>query len=394
LENFTFHNTTKIIFGRKKEETVGKEIKEVVKEKEKFSGKILLHYGGDTIKKIGLYNRVLKSLKEEGIGFYELSRVQPNPVVSKVREGIKLCRDKDIKFILAVGGGSVIDSAKAIAIGVPYNGDIWEFFIGKAKPESALDIGVILTVPAAGSESSVVSVILNETTQIKKGFHSHLMLPKFSILNPELTFSLSTYQTACGAADTLSHIFERYFTPIKNTDLTDRLCEAVMTTVIENTPIVLNNPEDYDARAEMMWASTIAHNGILGTGRIEDWASHKMGHELSAVYGIVHGASLSIIFPAWMKYIYKLNLKRFTQFAVRVWGIDPFFGTEENISLEGINRLIKFFKEIGLPTTLREFNISGDKFEEMAEKELQWGFIGNFKKLNKEDIVNIYKLAL
>jgi alcohol dehydrogenase YqhD (iron-dependent ADH family) len=167
-----------------------------------------------------------------------------------------------------------------------------------------------------------------------------------------------------------------------------------MTTVIENTPIVLNNPEDYDARAEMMWASTIAHNGILGTGRIEDWASHKMGHELSAVYGIVHGASLSIIFPAWMKYIYKLNLKRFTQFAVRVWGIDPFFGTEENISLEGINRLIKFFKEIGLPTTLREFNISGDKFEEMAEKELQWGFIGNFKKLNKEDIVNIYKLAL
>ena len=398
MENFTFHNTTKIIFGRKTEETVGKEIIEVLKNKErakeKLSSKILFHYGGDTIKKIGLYDRILKSLRQEGIEFFELAGVKPNPVASKVREGIKLCREKDIKFILAVGGGSVIDSAKAIAIGVQYDGDIWDFFTGKAKPEKALDIGVILTVPAAGSESSVVSVITDEKNQIKKGFHSHLMLPKFSILNPELTFTISPFQTSCGAADTLSHIFERYFTQTKNTDLTDRLCEAVMATVIKNTPVVLNNPDDYDARAEMMWASTVAHNGILGTGRIEDWASHKLGHELSAVYGVIHGAALSIIFPAWMKYVCKFNLKRFVQFAARVWGVDPFFRTDEDIALEGINRLIKFFKEIGLPTTLRELDIVSNKFEEMAEKELQWGLLGNFKKLNKEDIVAIYKLAL
>ncbi|MBM3709303.1 MAG: iron-containing alcohol dehydrogenase [Actinobacteria bacterium] len=406
MENFTFHNTTKIIFGRKTEETVGKEIAEVLKEKvlkqkgeEKDKAynkyiKILLHYGGDTIKKIGLYDRVVKSLKDEEFEFHELSGVKPNPVAGKVREGIKLCRDKNINFILAVGGGSVIDSAKAIAIGVNYSGDIWDFFSGKAKPQTALDIGVILTVPAAGSESSVVSVITDEKTQIKKGFHSHLILPKFSILNPELTFTILPFQTACGAADTLAHIFERYFTQTKNTDLTDRLCEAAMKTVIENTPVVLNKPEDYDARAEMMWASTIAHNGILGTGRIEDWASHKLGHELSAIYGVVHGAALSIIFPAWMKYVYKFNLRKFVQFAARVWGVDPFFSSEDDIALEGINRFKKFLKEIGLPTSLGELNIGSDKFEEMAEKELQWGLLGNFKKLNKEDIIAIYKLAL
>jgi len=406
LENFIFHNTTKIIFGRKTEEIVGKEIAEVLKEKVlKQKGeekditntnytRILLHYGGDTIKKIGLYDRVLKALEDEKFKFLELSGVKPNPLAGKVREGIKLCRDKDIKFILAVGGGSVIDSAKAIAIGVHYNGDVWDFFSGKAKPQTAIDLGVILTVPAAGSESSLVSVITDEKTQIKKGFHNHLMLPKFSILNPELTFTISPFQTACGAADTLSHIFERYFTQTKNTDLTDRLCEAAMKTVIKNTPVVLNIPEDYNARAEMMWASTIAHNGILGTGRIEDWASHKLGHELSAIYGVTHGAALSIIFPAWMKYVCKFNLKRFVQFAARIWGVDPFFGSEDDIALEGINRFTSFLKEIGLPTSLGELNIGSDKFEKMAEKELQWGLIGNFKKLNKDDIVNIYKLSL
>jgi len=388
LENFVFQNTTKIIFGNGTENSAGAEVK-------KYSNKVLLHYGGQSIKKFGLYERVTKSLAEAGIEFIELSGVQPNPVLSMVKEGIELCRKNNIGFILAVGGGSVIDSAKAIAIGVPYEkGDVWDFFMGKAKAEAAVSIGVILTITAAGSESSVVSVILNEKTQMKKGSHSSLMLPKFAILNPELTYTLPAFQTACGSADIMSHIFERYFTQSKNTDLTDRLCEGTLKTVVENTPIVLTNPENYDARAELMWASTLAHNGLLGTGRIEDWGSHKIAHEIGAIYGIAHGATISVTFPAWMKYVYKQNVGRFTQFAFRVWGVDPCFGDDESIALEGIKKLGDFFKQIGLPTTLRELNIGDDKFEEMALKELQWGPIGNFMKLQKEDIVNILKLAM
>ena len=386
MENFSFHNSTEIIFGKETESSVGGEIK-------KYADTVLLHYGGHTIKKIGLYDKVIRSLKNEGIKYFELSGVQPNPTLAKIYEGIKICRDNDIKFILAIGGGSVIDSAKAIALGVPFDGDVWDFFMGKAKPKDAIALGVILTVPAAGSESSAVTVIKNEGTLMKKGLHCHLMLPKFAILNPELTFSISAFQTACGAADIMAHVMERYFTQTKKADLTDRLCEGTMRCIIENTPIVLANPKDYDSRAEIMWASTIAHNGILGVGRIEDWGSHKLGHELGAVYGVAHGASLAVIFPAWMKYVYKYNIKRFVQFAARVWGIDPCFGTEEEVALKGIGSLIKFYSEMGLPVTLKELGITDDRFAEMAEKELQWGPIGNFIRLSKEDIVNIFKIA-
>jgi len=387
LENFRFHNTTEIIFGRNAEEYAGKEVK-------KYAGKVLLHYGGDIIKKIGLYDRILKSLKAEGIFCHELGGVQPNPILEKVNEGIKICRREKIDFILAVGGGSVIDSAKAIALGVPYGGDVWDFFMAKAKPSSAISLGVILTVPAAGSESSVVTVITNEKTRMKKGFHSHFVLPKFAILNPELTFTISPYQTACGSADIISHIMESYFTPTLKDDLIDRLSEGALRTVIENTPLVLANPSDYDSRAELLWASTIAHNGILGTGRIEDWASHKFGHELSAVYGVTHGESLAVMFPAWMQYVYKSNVKKFVQFAYRVWDIDPCFGPENEVALKGIERLQAFFKEIGLATNLRELGISDEKFEEMAEKELQWGPVGNFVKLGRKDFLEIFKIAL
>ena len=388
MENFVFQNTTKIIFGKDTEKSAGAEIK-------KYSNKVLLHYGGQSIKKYGLYERVTKSLADEGIEFVELPGVQPNPVLSMVKEGIELCRKNNIGFILAVGGGSVIDSAKAIAVGVPYeNGDVWDFFMGKAKAEAAVSIGVILTITASGSESSVVSVILNEKTQMKKGYHSSLMLPKFAILNPELTYTLPAFQTACGSADIMSHILERYFTQSKNTDLIDRLCEGALKTVAENTLKAMAKPENYDARAELMWASTLAHNGLLGTGRIEDWGSHKIAHELGAVYGITHGAAIAVTFPAWMKYVYKQNIGRFKQFAFRVWGVDPCFGEDESIVLEGIKRFGDFFKEIGLPTTLKELNIGDDKFEEMALKELQWGPIGNFMKLQKEDIINIFKLAM
>lgn len=388
MENFRFYNSVEIIFGKGTENLAGKEVK-------RYSDKILLHYGGTSIKKIGLYEKIIKSLRDAGVTFYELAGVQPNPVLDMVNKGINICRENNINFILAVGGGSVIDSAKAISVGVPYDGDVWDFFMGKSKPSTAIGIGVVLTVPAAGSESSTVSVISNKDALLKKGFHSNLLLPRFAILNPEVSFTIDPFQTACGAADTISHILERYFTPTPKADLTDRLCEGAIRSIIDNVYIVLKNPEDFDARAELMWASTIAHNGILGTGRIEDWASHKLAHELSILYGTIHGAALSVIFPAWMKYVCRHNIRRFFQFAVRVWGVDPCFGTEEEIALKGIGKFEQFLKDIGLPTRLKDLNIGKDAdFAQMAAKELQWGPIGNFIKLNKDDIVNIYKIAL
>lgn len=386
MENFVFQNTTKIIFGRDSEKNVGIETK-------KYSNKILLHYGSGSIKKYGLYEKIIKYLKEEGIEAIELPGAEPNPKISLVREGIKICRENSINFILAIGGGSVIDSAKAISIGIPYNGDVWEFFERKANAKSAVPIGIVLTIPGSGSESSNVTVITNEEKLIKRGYHNQTLLPKFAILNPELSFTLPPYQTASGAADIMAHTMERYFTQTKKADLTDRLCESNLITVIENTPLVLANPEDYDVQAEIMWASSIAHNGLLGTGRIEDWGSHKLAHELSSYYGVIHGAALAIIFPAWMKYVYKQNIERFVQFAVRVLSVDACFGSHEQIILEGIRRLESFYKKIGLPITLKELDINSEKFDEMATKCVIFGSIGNFMKLNKDDVINIYKLA-
>ena len=386
MENFIFKNETKIIFGRGTENDAGKEIL-------KYGRRVLFHYGGGSTKKSGLYEKIMKSLKNSGLTFFELGGVRPNPVVSLIREGIKICRENDIDFILAAGGGSVIDSAKAISMGVNYKGDIWDFFEGKAKLESAVPIGVIVTIPAAGSESSVVTVITNEDGLIKRGFHSSMLLPKFAILNPELTFTLPVFQVACGAADILAHTFERYFTQSKNVDLTDRLCEGLMKSVIKNSKIAISDQRNYDAMAELMWASTIAHNGILGTGRIEDWASHKFGHELSALYGITHGASLAVMFPAWMKYVYKYNIERFAQFAARVFNIDTDFNDEERLALMGIKEIENYFKEIGLPTKFKELNVSSENFELMAQKAVAKGPIGNFVKISKEDAVKIYELA-
>ncbi|MHB1276601.1 MAG: iron-containing alcohol dehydrogenase [Candidatus Humimicrobiaceae bacterium] len=387
MENFIFKNETKIIFGKDTENDVGKEIL-------RYGKKVLFHYGGGSIKKSGLYEKIMKSLKENGISVFELGGVRPNPVVSLIRQGIKICRENNIDFILAVGGGSVIDSTKAISMGVNYEGDIWDFFEGKAKLESTLPTGVILTIPAAGSESSVVTVITNENGLIKRGFHSSMLLPKFAILNPELTFTLPVFQVACGAADILAHTFERYFTQTKNVDLTDKLCEGLMKSVIKNSKIAISSLGNYNAMAELMWASTIAHNGILGTGRIEDWASHRLGHELSALYGITHGASLSVIFPAWMKYVYQYNIKRFAQFAERVFNINTDFGDEKWLAQRGIDELVYYFKELGLPTTLSELKIPFDKIELMAEKAVAKGPLGNFIKINKEDAIKIYELAV
>lgn len=388
MENFVYNNTTKIIFGRDTENLVGKEAV-------RFGKRVLLHYGANSIKRNGLYDRAVTSLKNAGIEFFELPGVKPNPRLSLVREGIKLCREKGIDFILAVGGGSVIDSAKAIAIGVPYEGDVWDYFTGRAIPLEALPVGTILTIPAAGSEASSGCVITNEDGWFKRPAETELIYPRFSILNPELAYTLPKYQTACGAADIMAHLMERYFTNVQNVELTDRLIEATLKTIINNIHIVLNNQMDYNAWAEIMWGGTIAHNNLLNTGRIGDWASHNIEHELSGIYDIAHGAGLSIVFPAWMKYVYRHDMQRFAQFAARVWNVDYSFWSPESTILEGIKRMEVFFESIGLPVKLKDANIPEDRLMEMADKctSSDQCTVGNFIRLNRKDVFNILSLA-
>ena len=388
MENFTFHSPTKIIFGRHTEEQVGNEVK-------KHATRVLLHYGGGSIKKSGLYQRVIQSLQNADVDFIELGGVQPNPRLGLVRQGIKLCRDQSVDLILAVGGGSVIDSSKAIALGVPYKGNVWDFFEGKAQPETSLPVGVILTIPAAGSEASDSCVITKEDGWLKRGHSSQENRPFFAIMNPELTFTLPPYQTACGAADIMAHVMERYFTGTPCVDYTDRLCEATLKTIIKHTPLVLSEPEHYDARAEIMWASTLAHNNLLNTGRTGDWASHQIEHELSGIYDVPHGAGLAVVFPAWMKYVYQHDLQRFVQFAVRVWNVEQDFFNPERTALEGIRRMEEFFQSIGLPIRLGELGIPDDRLEEMAHKchKGDDDTVGSFVKLTTEDVLNILKLA-
>ena len=386
MENFNFYSPTRIIFGKGTDEKVGKETK-------KYGKKILFHYGGGSIKSNGLYDRVMKSLRKENIEVIELGGVQPNPRLTLVREGIDICRKKNIDFILIVGGGSAIDSAKAIAAGAPYKGDVWDFFSEKkARIEKALPLGVVLTIPAAGSEVSADMVITKEEGLLKRPASGEPLYSKFSIMNPEITFTLSAKQTATGVADIMAHIFERYFTQVKNTDLVDRLAEATMKTVINNTRLVLEDLKDYNSRAEIMWAGSIAHNNLLVTGKIGDWGSHNIEHELSAIYDIPHGEGLAIVFPAWMKYVYRENIGRFAQFAKRVWDVDTV--DQEKAALEGIDRLEGYYREIGLPLRLKDIGIGDDRLEEMADKCAGDGAIGSFKKLHKKDILEIYKIAL
>lgn len=387
MENFIYQNPTSIIFGKKTQELAGKQSKE-------FAGRLLLHYGQGSIKRSGLYDEIIASLEKEDIEIFELGGVKPNPGLELVKEGARLCKENNIDFILAVGGGSVIDSAKAISISAPYEGEsMWDFVEGKAKPEKALPVGVILTIPAAGSESSNVAVITNEDGMFKNGYHNDIMRPKFAILNPELTFTLPLFQMACGAADIMSHVMERYFTKNKYVDLTDRLCEGTLKTVIENAPLIMKDPDDYNPRAELMWAGTIAHGDLLSTGRIGDWGSHKIAHELGTMHEATHGAALAVIFPAWMKHVYKNDKERFFQFSVRVFDIDPCFGSRESVIMAGIERLQGFFSRLGLPGTLKDMGIGKDNFEEMAGKATRFGPVGKYIELNKKDIEKILDLA-
>ncbi len=387
MQNFTFQNTTKIVFGKGTEEEVGEYTA-------RHGSKVLLHYGGGSIKKYGTYDKVVQSLEKAGIEYVELGGVEPNPKLSLVKEGIELAKEENVDFILAVGGGSVIDSAKAISVGYFYDGDVWDYFTREAEITEALPIGVVLTIPAAGSESSNGAVVTRMDGMYKRDIGSELIRPQFAIMNPELTFTLPDYQTACGAVDIMSHIIERYFTNTENVEFTDRLSESTLKTIIKNVPQVLENNEDYAARAEVMWAGTIAHNDLLGTGREEDWSSHGMEHELSGIYDVAHGAGLAVVFPAWMNYVYQHDLERFAQFAVRVWDVDPDFKDLEWTARQGIKKTKEFFKSIGMPVSLEELDIPAERLEEMAEKATENGAIGNFVKLDTEDVLNIYKSAL
>ncbi|MDR1580495.1 MAG: iron-containing alcohol dehydrogenase [Synergistaceae bacterium] len=390
--NFEFLVPTKLIFGRDAQHQVGELVK-------KYRGtKVLLHYGGGSIKKSGLYDQVTNSLKKAGIAFVELSGVVPNPRLKLVYEGIDLCRKEGVDFILAVGGGSAIDSAKAIGVGVCTDTDIWDFYEKGLPVARTLPVATILTIPAAGSETSKSSVITNEEKNMKYGLDVEEIRPVFSIMNPELFFTLPLNQIANGVADMMSHIMERYFTNTLSTDLTDGLCEATLKTIIKNAPILIRDPKNYDAWAQIGHCGSMAHTDILGLGRAQEWSCHPMEHELSAIYDIAHGAGLAILTPAWMEYVYNENLPMFVQFAVNVMGVDGSFREPEAIAREGIRRLRDFFTGIGLPETLKDVGIGTDKLEYMARKSTgaEYGRekpLGAIKPLYWKDVLEVYKSA-
>jgi alcohol dehydrogenase YqhD (iron-dependent ADH family) len=392
LLNFDYQNRTRIIFGKDEHKNIGKLIKP-------YANKVLFHFGGQSIKKSGVYEDVINSLLENQIDFVELGGVKPNPRLSLVNEGIELCRKEKVDFILAVGGGSVIDSAKAIAIGVPYSGDVWDFYCKDIEIKEAIPVSTILTIPAAGSESSTGTVITNEEKQLKLSCGCELLRPLLSIINPELYFTLPKNQIANGISDMMSHIMERYFTNTSNTDLIDGLCESTLKTIMRNGSIIINDNKNYDAWAEIALSGNIAHNGLLGLGREQDWASHKIEHELSAIYDVAHGAGLSVVTPAWMKYVYKENMPMFEQFAVNVMGVEKECKSQEEIINEGIEKLKSFYKKLELPTSLKELNIDESNLDLMAKKSTNFNdgkeiLIGGLKKLNWEDVLAIYNLAL
>ena len=347
MENFTFYSPTYFVFGKDEERNVGKYVK-------RFGGtKVLIHYGGGSVVRSGLLDRVKKSLTDEGLSFVALGGVKPNPRSGLVYEGIALCRKEKVDFVLAVGGGSTIDSSKAIAAGTIYEGDFWDFYSGMPV-EKALPVGTILTIAAAGSEGSPDSVITKEAGMFKRGATGEGLRPTFSILNPALTQTLPPYQTACGITDIMAHLFERYFTNTKDVEVTDRVIEGLLMTMIHEGPKVIANPDDYQARANIMWAGMIAHNNCCGVGREQDWSSHNLEHELSALYDCAHGAGLAVVFPAWMEYTMNHDVMRFAQVASRVWGCAMDFQHPEVTAKAGINAFRAFLKSIGMPQTMAE----------------------------------------
>jgi len=387
MQNFEYCNKTKIIFGKGTEDRVGCEAVQYAK-------KVLLHHSGGSTVRSGLIDKIKDSLKKAGVEWVELTGVLPNPRLSLVRKGIELAKKENTGLILAVGGGSAIDSAKAIAAGAANDCDVWDFFERKKTADKALPVGTVVTIPAAGSESSISCVITNEEGPWKRGMNFQCIRPAFSIMNPELTYSLPPYQTACGITDMLAHIMERYFTKEPNVELTDELCEGAMRAIIRNARKIFSGGEkNYDARAEIMWAGALAHNGLLDTGRIGDWASHALDHELSALFDIAHGAGLAIIFPAWLRYNIKENTPRLARFAVKVWGVDGAFYDYEQAALEGVIRMENFFSSIGMPVRFADAKLDPARIPDMAKRVVHFGPVGNYRKLDEKDAEAIYRLA-
>lgn len=389
MDNFNFYSPTEFVFGRDRENETGKYVK-------KYGGtRVLIHYGSGSAVRSGLLDRVKKSLDSEEIFYTELGGVKPNPRDTLVYEGIEICRKENIDFILCVGGGSVIDSAKGIAAGALYDGDFWDFYTDKAEIEKALPVGTVLTIAAAGSEGSGASVVTQESTKLKRDTGSDLLRPKFSVLNPQLTCTLPAFQTACGAADIMAHVFERYFTNTAEVEITDRLCEAVLLTMIKETPRVIADPDNYEARANIMWAGTVAHNDIVGVGRIQDWNSHAIEHELSGMYDVAHGAGLAVIMPSWMEFVMSHNVMRFAQMAVRVFGCQMNFENPEVTAKEGIRAFRSFLHSIGLPVNFAELGAREEDIPALVKNlGLGDGKTGGFVNLSSDDVAEIYRIAV
>lgn len=389
MNDFTYYTPTKYVFGRGVESKAG-ELSSSIGLK-----KVLLVYGGGSVVRSGLLDRVKESLTASNVDFLEFGGIQPNPTDDRVYEGIEICRRENVDGMLAVGGGSVIDTAKAIALGVPYKGDFWDFYAGKLKAETALPVGVVLTIPAAGSEGSGNSVITKLDGLHKISLRTESALrPKFALMNPELTFTLPPYQTASGIADMMVHILERYFTNTPDVEITDRVAEGVLRAIIEEAPKVMANPTDYQSRANIMWSGTLAHNGICGTGRAEDWVSHAMEHEISAVYGVTHGAGLAVVVPAWMTFMARNHPFKIAQFGRRVFDVKA--ADDKLAATEGIEALKAFWGSLGLPVTFAGLGIETPDIDLLVSKlhENKGEVIGGYYRLNRADTEIIYRLMM
>ena len=392
IKDFNFYAPTRVVFGRDSEKKIGELVAS------NGAHKVLIHYGGGSAERSGLLGVVREQLHAAGIAFCELGGVVPNPLLSKVREGIDLCRQEGVDFILAVGGGSVIDSSKAIGYGVPYDGDVWDFWAGKAVPAACLPIGVVLTIPAAGSEMSSSCVITADEGLLKRGINSDLCRCRFAVMNPERTYTLPPYQTAAGATDIMMHTMERYFSKYEDMTLTDAISEALLRTVRDSALVVMKNPKDYRNRAQIMWAGSLAHNDLTECGTEKDFATHRLEHELSALFGVTHGAGLAAIWPSWARYVKARHMSRFVQFAVNVMGVPNDFSHPEATAERGIEAVEAFYRQIGMPTSIHELlgrEITDKEIELMVDKCSRGGTItlGAMEVLDREAMREIYRMA-
>ena len=392
IKDFNFFAPTRIVFGKNAEMQIGDLVAQ------QNGHKVLVHYGGGSAERSGLLDVVREQLKSHGIPFVELGGVVPNPLLSKVQEGISLCRREQVDFILAVGGGSVIDSAKAIGYGSLYDGDVWDFWAGKAVPEACLPIGVVLTIPAAGSEMSSSCVITKDDGLLKRGINSDLSRCRFAVMNPERTYTLPPYQTAAGATDIMMHTMERYFSKYEDMTLTDAIAEALLRTVKDAALVVMEHPEDYRNRAQIMWAGSLAHNDLTECGTEKDFATHRLEHELSALFGVTHGAGLAALWPSWARYVKDKHLSRFVQFAVNVMGVENDFAHPDETAEKGICAIEDFYRKIGMPTNIHELlgrEITDDEIEVLVDKCSRGNTItiGAFEVLGADEMRAIYRLA-